>query len=347
MGRVSDTRLRTRETASRIVAAGRRPHELTVDLIYAEIRQGSRTTINDELKLWKDEQTKVDALGEALPAPVASAMLAAWSVAVEYGEKAFDRRRDEVEAELAVAADRTAAAEAAQTKLHAEIATLKTQQEVGRAELATVRQELRTTCEQRDAAAQQAAHGEEQLAAVRLQAQLQIEAIRHENEQRLQQVQEAMAEKESSLRSDMARATERLEGVQRHVLLQVNEAREAQKRAEEQLAKATQRSERLAAELEPLRIQATTLAAQLPRALQDQATTQAEARQLQAERDETKLLLANTTGRLEAATQQVGELTIKINALSALQVRGKLPRRMRRAGATPPADEVPKAQDKP
>ena len=29
-----------------IVAAGRRPHELTVDLIYTEIQQGSRTTIN-------------------------------------------------------------------------------------------------------------------------------------------------------------------------------------------------------------------------------------------------------------------------------------------------------------
>ncbi|XAH26133.1 DNA-binding protein [Xylophilus sp. GW821-FHT01B05] len=347
MGRVSDTRFRTREAASRIVAAGRRPHELTVDLIYAEIRQGSRTTINDELKLWKDEQTKVDALGEALPAPVASAMLAAWTVAVEYGEKAFDRRRDEVEAELAVAADRTAAAEAAQTSLRTEIATLKTQQEAGRAELATVRQALRTTCEQRDAAAQQAALAEEQLAAQHLQAQQQIEAIRHESEQRLQQLREAMAEKESALRADVARATERLEGVQRHVLLQVNEAREAQKRAEDQSAKAVQRTERLSAELDPLRTQVTALAAQLPRAMQDQATAQAEARQLQAERDETKLLLANTTGRLEAATQQVGELTAKLNALTALQVRGKLPRRAQRAGATPSADEVPKAQDKP
>jgi len=50
MSRVSDTRLRTREAAAHLVTAGRRPHDLTVDLIYAEIKQGSRTTINDELQ---------------------------------------------------------------------------------------------------------------------------------------------------------------------------------------------------------------------------------------------------------------------------------------------------------
>jgi hypothetical protein len=100
MSRVSDTRLRTREAAARLVAAGRRPHALTVDLIYAEIRQGSRTTINDELKLWKDEQAKLDALSAALPPAVASAMRAAWAVAIEQGEKAFEQRREEVEGEL-------------------------------------------------------------------------------------------------------------------------------------------------------------------------------------------------------------------------------------------------------
>jgi len=112
MSRVSDTRLRTRQAAAKLVASGRRPHALTVDLIYAEIRQGSRTTINDELKLWKDEQAKVDALSAALPAPVANAMLAAWAVAVEHGESVFDQRREEVEAELAEASNRAETAEA-------------------------------------------------------------------------------------------------------------------------------------------------------------------------------------------------------------------------------------------
>ena len=94
MSRVSDTRLRTREAAARLVAAGRRPHALTVDLIYAEIRQGSRTTINDELKLWKDEQAKLDALSAVLPPAVANAMRAAWAVAIEHGEQAFEQRRE-------------------------------------------------------------------------------------------------------------------------------------------------------------------------------------------------------------------------------------------------------------
>lgn len=47
MSRVSDTRLRTREAAAHLVSTGRRSYDLTVDLIYAEIKQGSRTTINE------------------------------------------------------------------------------------------------------------------------------------------------------------------------------------------------------------------------------------------------------------------------------------------------------------
>ena len=103
MSRVSDTRLRTREAAAQLVSTGRRSHDLTVDLIYAEIKQGSRTTINDELKLWKDEQAKADALTAALPPAVASAMLNMWALAVEHGEKAFDLRLEEVETHLAKA----------------------------------------------------------------------------------------------------------------------------------------------------------------------------------------------------------------------------------------------------
>jgi len=346
MTRISDTRQRTREAATKIVAAGRRPHELTVDLIYAEIRQGSRTTINDELKLWKDEQTKVDALAESLPAPVASAMQAAWAVAVEYGEKAFEQRRDEIEAEMAAALDRATVAEALLQDLRAEVSALTAQAEAGRSELAVVRQELSGARELGQAATQRAGRAAEQAAAERVEAERQIQAVREEGERRLQQLHAALAEKEARLRDDLARATERLEGVQRHVLLQVSEAREAQRRAEEQLAKAVQRSERLAAELEPLRTQVTAMDTQLTRATLDQAAMQAEATQLKAERDEARLLLANSTGRLQSAAQQMMELNARFGALSALQARGKLPRRLRRAGGAPAA-APPDAADKP
>jgi len=106
MSRISDTRFRTREAAARLVAAGRLPHELTVDLIYAEIRQGSRTTINDELKLWKDEQARIDALSAALPPTVANAMLSVWALAVEHGEQVFAQRGEELETEATAAAIR-------------------------------------------------------------------------------------------------------------------------------------------------------------------------------------------------------------------------------------------------
>lgn len=106
MSRISNTRFRTREAAARLVAAGRRPHELTVDLIYAEIRQGSRTTINDELKLWKDEQARVDALSAALPPAVANAMLSLWALAIEHGEQVFAQRGEELESEAAAATAR-------------------------------------------------------------------------------------------------------------------------------------------------------------------------------------------------------------------------------------------------
>lgn len=103
MSRVSDTRQRTREAATQLVARGKRPHEITVDQIYAVIQQGSRTTINDELKQWKDERTKVDALGADLPAAVADAMRALWVAAVEQGEAVFADQRGILETTLAEA----------------------------------------------------------------------------------------------------------------------------------------------------------------------------------------------------------------------------------------------------
>ena len=50
MSRISDTRLRTREAAARLMAAGRRPYELTVDLIYAEIKQGTSQKTENKVR---------------------------------------------------------------------------------------------------------------------------------------------------------------------------------------------------------------------------------------------------------------------------------------------------------
>src|SRR3546814_14518626 len=80
-----------------LVAGAKRPHEITVDQIYAVIQQGSRTTINDELKLWKDERTKIDALSADLPPAMADAMRSLWVAAVEQGARAFTEQREAME----------------------------------------------------------------------------------------------------------------------------------------------------------------------------------------------------------------------------------------------------------
>ncbi len=308
MSRVSDTRQRTRHAAAKLIAGGRRPHELTVDLVYAEIRQGSRTTINDELKLWKDEQAKVDALNAALPPPVANAMLAAWAVAVEHGERVFDERRIEVEAELAQAMTNVEAAKSAQADATAEIATLREVAERERMEAATARADAQRERDAKDAALQRATESDRRLATERSESQTRFDAQRDAHEQQLHQQREALAASEATLRDELARATDRLEGVQKHVLLQVAEAREVQRRVEDQLAKALQRNERLSGDTESLRAEVASLTAQLQRSNQERETATASAAQLREERDALMIRLATTTGRLEAATQQAAEL---------------------------------------
>lgn len=314
MSRVSDTRLRTRQAASNLVAAGRRPHEVTVDLVYAEIRQGSRTTINDELKLWKDEQAKVDALSAALPAPVANAMLAAWATAVEHGERVFDDRRAEVEAELAQAVARGDSAEAALAGTQAETATLRAQLEAARTDVSAAREEARGERDGKEVVLQRLREVEQRVASDQVDAARRLNALRDTYEQRLQELRDVWATAEAGFREEITRATERLEGVQKHVMLQVSQAREAQKRAEEQAAKSLQRSERLAGELEPLRTELATVTTQLQRAAQDHAAELAKTQHLLAERDELKVQLANTMGRLESAMQLVGESTVRAGA---------------------------------
>jgi chromosome segregation ATPase len=314
MTRTSDTRVRTREAASKIVAGGRPAHAITVDLIYADIRQGSRTTINDELKLWKDEQAKVDALSAALPPAVANAMLATWALAVEHGEQAYVARRAEVEGEWAQTVSRAEAAEAAQASLHAGLAALRAQLDGANKDALAAREETRgeraasaLAQEKLDALALRlAAHADE--------AARRLDGLREAYELRLQQQREAHAAAQASFQAELARATERLEGVQRHVMRQVSEAREAQKRAEDQLARAVQRGERLGVELEGLRAQAAAQALQVQRAAQDHQAAATQAAQAQAERDALVVQLANTAGRLEGAQQQVREWAARAEA---------------------------------
>lgn len=326
MSRVSDTRIRTREAAAHLVAAGRRPHELTVDLIYTEIRQGSRTTINDELKLWKDEQAKVDALSAALPPAVTNAMMAAWVVAVEHGEKVFEHRQAEVESELAAALQRGQSFETDLTRTQEEAAGLRAQLAARQTEVEALREEAA-----RGRAAAEAAQGrtqaqERQLEAARAEAEQRLASANTAHERRLDELQEAMATQEQAFRSEIDKATERLEGVQRHVMLQVAEAREAAKRAEALLIKVQQKNEQLSIEAPQLRAELASQTQQSARAREDLARVSQAADQLRTERETLIQQLAMLTGKLDAQTAQIESLEHRaIGAESRLEAALKRP----------------------
>lgn len=326
MGRISDTRMRTRAAAVKLVTAGHPAHAITVDLIYAEIKQGSRTTINDELKLWKDEQAKVNALSAALPDAVANAMLATWAVAIEHGEKAFEQRREEIESELATTAARAQAAEASlgEQCARAEQLSLLLGQSTKRE--TAQRAESQALRDAKDDALRRAVLAEQETASARAEAQVRESTLKSVHEQSLTDARAELAAKEVELRAELTRTTERLEGVQKHVMLQVAEARDAQRRAEDQATKAVQRGEKLGIELESMRAQLAEVRSNHQRAVEAQTAVVAEASQLRNERDELKLKLANTTGHLEAISQQFEALSRQLSRGQKTVLAGAKPR---------------------
>ncbi len=313
MGRISDTRARTRTAAVKLVSAGHRAHAITVDLIYSEIKQGSRTTINDELKLWKDEQAKVNALSAALPDEVANAMLATWAVAIEHGEKAFEQRREEIESEIAAAVKRAEATEAALAEHRARAEQLSAQLGQSAEHEGLQRAEIQSLRVAKHEADQRAVLAERETASARAEAQAHESTLKSDHAQQLADARTELSAKEAELRAELMRTTERLEGVQKHVMLQVSDAREAQRRAEDQSTKATQRGDKLSVELETLRAQIAEVQSTHQRTVEAQTAFAAEAGQLRIERDNLKEKLANTMGQLEGVGKQFDALSRQLS----------------------------------
>lgn len=255
MSRISDTRLRTRETASRLVAAGKRPHELTVDLIYAEIRQGSRTTINDELKQWKDEKTRGDALASQLPPAVADAMLAAWAVAVEHGEKVYDVRVGELEQAGAQAEARAAQAEKARDEALEQLRLREVELAASNEQIAALKAQLDAADARANEASTRAAALEAQRDAERTQAETRAQEQRTAHEHAIAALRSAQEARDAAFQSELDKATQRMEGVQKHMMQQISEAREERRRADALAASAQQRNEQLVSELGAVRAQ--------------------------------------------------------------------------------------------
>ncbi len=336
MSRVSDTRLRTREAAGRLVAAGRRPHELTVDSIYAEIKQGSRTTINDELKLWKDEQARSDALTAALPPVVANAMLNMWAVAVEHGEKVFDQRLEDVENQLIEATASVESLKSQKDGLVQQNEGLKADIIRGQSELDALHALLARECAAKEAAISQANAQEQQLASAKADSEQAIAILKYEHRQRIEELQATLATQENSFRQEIDKATERLEGVQKHVMLQVAEAREAQKRAETHLSKTSQKNEQLSAEVQQLGRQIASITQTFERAQTDLARAHGEISKLRSERESLVQEVATAAGKLGALGQQIESLERRaVGAETRLEEALKRPTTAKRKAEKP------------
>jgi len=305
MSRSSDTRQRTREAAAQLVAGGKRPHEITVDLIYGEIQQGSRTTINNELKAWKDERTKVDALGADLPPAIADSMRSLWVAAVDHGEQVFAERRAELEAEVERANERESVANAARETAEASGRELAHQVGILREQVADLQRRLVSEIEGKNEASNQAQALQQELAALRTESARQLEVVRQEQDRQTSEFQQAIAERDAAFRAELDTATQRLESVQANMLQQIDDARTAQRRAEGRATETLQRANAFADEVTTLRLQ---LAAQQQDVERYRQTNDRLGEELTALRQESAALNtanAELRGRYAALTEQL------------------------------------------
>jgi len=294
MSRVSDTRQRTREAAAALVTGGKRPHELTVDLIYAAIQQGSRTTINDELKLWKDERAKADALGADLPSAIADAMRSLWVAAVEQGEHVFNEHRQALESDLEalqrvhddVVTERDAAWATADQLRH-ELSQLN-----GR--YAELQQQLASETGAKRDALGQVQTLQQEVTAIRADMSQQREAARQNHERLTTEFQATIASRDVAFQTERDKANERVEAAQARMLQETDAAREGLRQAEKETVKLRQRGEEQQARVTELRLEV----ARHRRELTDAETRLAGLASVIADRDQLALELATVRGQL-------------------------------------------------
>lgn len=305
MSRSSDTRQRTREAAAQLVAGGKRPHEITVDAIYTVIQQGSRTTINDALKAWRNERTKVDALGADLPPALADSMRSLWVSAVEHGERIFEERRGALEDQLAGESSRADAAEQRYTETHAALQRSTDDYAVEKQEHVHTREQLSQARAAVAAGETRVADLEQQLALAREQAARDQTAHQAALERQTAEFRDTLDSRDRSYQAEIDKATTRLQSAQDHMLQNIDAARETQKRVEGQLTKLQQRYDGLHSEAGDLRVKLAERTRELQLRRDHERTLAADAQRFQDESQHLSLELAGARGQLSAAASQL------------------------------------------
>lgn len=326
MSRLSDTRQRTREAAAALVVTGKRPHELTVDLIFAAIQQGSRTTINDELKQWKEERSKADALGADLPPTVADAMRSLWVTAVEHGAQVFGDQRQALESDLSMLqqAHATLTVErdevrGAARQLQEEVAQLREQGSEWQHQLA---HETEAKC---DALGQVQALQHE-VSTVRADMAHQLDLARQSQDRLIAEFQTTIATRDVAFQAERDKANERVEAAQARMLKETDAAREGQRHAEQQLAKLRQRTEGQQTSLTELRMEV----AGHRRELAEGETRLATLTGAIAQRDQLALDLAAARGQMAGMASAVQSAEARAMAAETQLAAGQPASRKRR-----------------
>ena len=123
-------------------------------------------------------------------------------------------------------------------------------------------------------------------------------------------------------------------------MLQVTEAREAQKRAESQLSKANQKNEQLLAEALQIGRQITLLTQTAERAQADFTQAQGDIKKLQSEREGLIQQVATASGKLGAVGDQIESLERR-----AIGAETRLEEALKRPTAAKKKSEKPHQQD--
>ncbi|WP_266170744.1 DNA-binding protein [Dyella subtropica] len=307
MARTSDTRTLTRKAAAQLATQGRLPHTLTVDQIYEVIRQGSRTTINDELKQWKAERAKSDALADTLPPPLADAMCSLWASAVEQAAEQFAAEREHLTAAL--------------TTVQAQVHELTLERDAQVVRSTTLDQEIASLTERLDALRQSLARIETAHAVAMAEAttlRTELEQLRHdaalERSEARASYHAALVEHDQAFRQELDQATDRLQRTEAQMLKQVDDARVAHRRTETQLTRLQEQHTTARTELAEVRQRALRDQQELTASRHALASAQERIAQLETHATERDRALVSVTAQYEAANRIIATLEATLKA---------------------------------
>ena len=146
---------------------------------------------------------------------------------------------------------------------------------------------------------------------MRSESARQLEVIRQEQEKQATEFQQAIAARDATFRAQLDAATQCLESAQAHMLQQIDDARQGQRRAESQTAKIQQQRDQLQNEITELRMQVSLQARELKdRNAALEAATGNTARSA-AEKQALVTDLASARGRLEGIESTVRSLAAR------------------------------------